>query len=83
MTKIILQTSKHKPEVLVKDDLKNFAKGWDYAHFDDNEIIQFFKDNPIAGFENIESRFYEIKRGEHRADLFRYYYIYIAHINNI
>ena len=57
--------------------MEKFAKGWDYVHFDDNEIIKFFKENPIFEFQNIEKRFYEIKRGEHRADLFRYYYIYL------
>jgi glycosyltransferase involved in cell wall biosynthesis len=77
MTKIILQTSKYKPATPKGDSLNTFAKGWDYVHFDDDEIIQFFKDNPIAGFENIEKRFYEIPRGEFRADLFRYYYIYL------
>lgn len=77
MTKIIIQTSRHKPEIVIKDSLKLFAKGWDYAHFDDYEIFQFFKNNPIPGFEDIEKRFKEIRRGEHRADLFRYYYIYL------
>jgi glycosyltransferase involved in cell wall biosynthesis len=77
MTKLILQTSKHKPKVPMGDSLKLFAKGWDYAHFDDYEIFQFFKNNPIFGFEDIEKRFKEIRRGEHRADLFRYYYIYL------
>jgi hypothetical protein len=77
MTRLILQTSKIKPIAPRGESLDRFANGWDYAHFDDDEIIQFFKDNPIAGFENIENRFYEIKRGEHRADLFRYYYIYL------
>jgi len=75
--KIILQTSKYKPEITKSLSIDKFAKGWDYVHFDDNEIIDFFKNNPIPGFEDIEKRFYEIKRGEHRADLFRYYYIYL------
>jgi glycosyltransferase involved in cell wall biosynthesis len=77
MTRLILQTSRHKPQVPMWDSLKRFAKGWDYAHFDDSEILQFFKNNPIPGFEDIEKRFKEIRRGEHRADLFRYYYIYL------
>lgn len=77
MTKLILQTSKNKPEAPRGSSLNEFAKGWDYAHFDDNEIFDFFKNNPIAGFENIENRFKEIRRGEHRADLFRYYYLYL------
>ena len=75
--KIVVQTSKYKPEVLKNTNIEKFAKGWDYVHFDDNEIIKFFKENPIFEFQNIEKRFYEIKRGEHRADLFRYYYIYL------
>jgi glycosyltransferase involved in cell wall biosynthesis len=77
MTKLILQTSKHKPKNPKGHSIDKFAKGWDYVHFDDNEIIDFFKNNPIPGFEDIEKRFYEIRRGEHRADLFRYYYIYL------
>jgi glycosyltransferase involved in cell wall biosynthesis len=77
MTRLILQTSKHKPLTPRSDSLNKFASGWDYSHFDDNEIFEFFKNNPIPGFENIENRFKEIRRGEHRADLFRYYYIYL------
>lgn len=77
MTRLILQTSKIKPRVPRGESLDRFANGWDYAHFDDDEILDFFKNNPIPGFENIEKRFKEIRRGEHRADLFRYYYIYL------
>jgi glycosyltransferase involved in cell wall biosynthesis len=77
MTKLIIQTSKHKPINPKGGSLNKFAGEWDYVHFDDNEIFDFFKNNPIPGFENIEKRFRKIRRGEHRADLFRYYYIYL------
>lgn len=76
-SRTILQTSKFKPKDFRSNDLNEFAKGWNYVHFDDKEIFDFFKNNPIPGFENIEKRFKEIRRGEHRADLFRYYYLYL------
>lgn len=75
--KILLQTSKDKP---TEDHIKNLmtnADGWSYIHFNDNEILDFFDKNPIPGFENISKKFYEIRMGEHRADLFRYYYLYL------
>jgi glycosyltransferase involved in cell wall biosynthesis len=77
VNRTIIQTSKNKPEALKSENLTRFAGNWEHLHFDDSEIIQFFKDNPIPGFENVEKRFYELPRGEFRADLFRYYYIYL------
>lgn len=77
INKTILQTSKYKPTQKHMDEIAATSPGWAYRHFDDNEILTFFKDNPIPGFEEIEKRFYELRRGEHRADLFRYYYIYL------
>lgn len=76
-SKTILQTSKYKPKNDNREKVLRFAKDWTYVHFDDFEILEFFKNNPIPGFENIEKRFKEIRRGEHRADLFRYYYLYL------
>lgn len=76
-SKTILQTSKYKPKNSNKEKVLRFAKNWNYIHFDDFEILEFFENNPIPGFENVGKRFKEIRRGEHRADLFRYYYIYL------
>ena len=75
--KIILQTSINKPTKAHIDGLMKMAPGWQYLHFNDAEILEFFKNNPIPGFEDVEKKFRSIRRGEHRADLFRYYYIYL------
>lgn len=77
MNKIILQTSKVKPSSDHSDKIMKYASGWKYLHFNDKEILDFFDKNPIPGFEGIKERFYEIPRGEHRADLFRYYFLYL------
>ena len=50
---------------------------WTYKHFNDNEIINFFKENPLSEFPNIIDKFNSFNYGQHKADLFRYYYIYI------
>lgn len=75
--KTIIQTSKYK----LNDDYTNtFQKkisGWEYKHFTDIQIEEFFNKNKLKEFENIISVFKKLKRGEHKADLFRYYYLYI------
>jgi len=75
--KIVLQTSKHKPAEYVVNGIKKYSEGWEYFHFVDSEILQFFSDNPLDEFPNIAAVFASFKRGEHKADLFRYYYLYI------
>jgi len=76
--KIILQTSKNKPPQHVVEQFKNLAPNWEYRHFVDSEIIEFFKQNPLKGYENIIEKFNSFKNGAHKADLFRYYFLYIV-----
>lgn len=76
--KIIFQTSKNKrPSPYIVKMIKNKAQNWEYIHFTDLEIIKFFINNPIEEFPNIVNIFKSIKCGAHKADLFRYYFIYI------
>lgn len=76
--KVIIQTSRHnRPEQYIIDQILDKSPGWDYKHFNDNEVIQFFAKNPIYGFENVINKFFSFSYGEHRADLFRYYYLYL------
>lgn len=79
MTKIpkqIIQTSIDKQPQYVIDMLKRHAPDWEYKHFTDKEIVKYFINHPIQEFPNIINRFWKIKRGEHKADLFRYYILY-------
>jgi len=75
--KILLQTSKNKLDQYVLDDLGNFIAGWKYLHFTDLEIVQFFKHNPLQQFPDIVEVFENIPCGEYKADLFRYYFLYL------
>lgn len=75
--KVIIQTSKKDIPNYYFKLLEPNINGWKYKHFKDEDIIKFFKKYPIEDFKNIENVFYSIKRGEHRADLFRYYYLYV------
>jgi mannosyltransferase OCH1-like enzyme len=46
-------------------------------HFTDKDILQFFKDHPLKEFPNISTVFHSFEKGEHKADLFRYYFLYV------
>lgn len=75
--KIIMQTSKDKPERYIINTINQKCPGWEYIHFIDSEIIQYFKKYPIKEFPNIIDKFNSFSKGQHKADLFRYYYLYL------
>ena len=75
--RILLQTHHSNLPNYVKNKLMNKAVGWDYKFFKDNDIIRFFRNHPIDDFPNIAEIFNSIKKGQHKADLFRYYFLYI------
>jgi hypothetical protein len=74
--KIIIQSSINKlPKYLIDMNKKHF-KDWEYLHFNDEEILDYIKNNPISEFPNSEKLINELK-GAHKTDYFRYYYIYL------
>lgn len=75
--KTIMQTSVHKQPEYVIDMIKSKCTGWDYVHFTDDEIIIYFQENPIDEFPNIIDKFKSFSKGQHKADLFRYYFLYL------
>jgi len=78
ISKILVQTSRFKPEQYIIDLFCKYAPGWEYKHFTDSEIIKFFNDNFDPEFPNIIEKFNCIPYGQHKADLFRYYFLYIC-----
>jgi mannosyltransferase OCH1-like enzyme len=74
--KVFIQTSRNRPEQYIYDLVSYYTPRWEYRHFTDNDIIEFFKENPDDEFPNLIERFHSYQYGEHRADLFRYYYLY-------
>jgi hypothetical protein len=75
--KVIIQTSRDKPQPYIVEKIRKQLPDWEYLHFNDQQIMEFFNENPIAEFPNVRERFYSFNYGSHRADLFRYYYLYV------
>jgi mannosyltransferase OCH1-like enzyme len=72
-----IQTSRVKPPAYVVDQIREkLSPQWEYRHFTDEDIYLFFIENPDPEFPYMISKFYSFPYGEHRADLFRYYYLY-------
>jgi hypothetical protein len=55
----------------------HFGNKWAYRYFSNADMLQYFRDNPLPGFENIEQKWHAMPTGAHKADLFRYYFLYI------
>jgi hypothetical protein len=78
ITKILFQTNKICNEKYVLDMIKDkLGSEWKYEFYNDEDVINFFINNPIADLPNIIQKYNSIRQGAHRADLFRYYYLYI------
>ena len=80
MTKIpktIFQTSKKPLPQYVIDQINDLSPDWEDRHYTDKEIIQYFINNPVTEFPNIINKFFSLHTGAHKADLFRYYFLYV------
>ncbi len=75
--KILIQTNMNEPESYILQQLSKLFVGWKYKNYKTNEeIIDFFINNPINDFPNIVNIFNTLK-GAHKSDLFRYYFLYL------
>jgi mannosyltransferase OCH1-like enzyme len=76
--KVLFQTNKTELDDYVADMISlQLGPGWKYEFYNDKEVIQFFMDNPINDLPDIIKKYNSIEKGAHKADLFRYYYLYI------
>jgi hypothetical protein len=75
--KIIVQTSYYKPAKYIEENFKIITNGWEYYHFKDSEIFDFFEQNPLDEFPKPKEIFLSFPSGQHRADFFRYYFLYV------
>jgi hypothetical protein len=76
---VFMQTTKKDPvdDYILNNIHLQLDNTWTYEHYNDESIINFFKMNPIEDMPDIINKFYSFKNGAHRADLFRYYYLYV------
>jgi len=75
--KKVIQTAKEPlPEKNVQQ-LKEHLGGSEYTFFSDEDVMKFMTENPIPEFPDSIEKFKAIRAGPHKADFFRYYYIYV------
>ena len=74
--KVIISTyyDKNKIPQKVFKNIKKYAYDYQYIVFDDSQIITFLKKYYPS---NVLNTFHELDKGAHKADLFRYCYLYI------
>lgn len=73
----IIQTSLLKPPAYIVNMINNKSQGWNYIHFNDEEIIKYITENPIPEFNDSVNVFNSFEKGQHKSDFFRYYYLYL------
>ena len=72
--KVLFQTNKTTPDKYVTDMIMNMLSfGWKYEFYNDDDVIQFFINNPLSMFPDIIKKYNSLEKGSHKADLFRYY----------
>jgi mannosyltransferase OCH1-like enzyme len=74
--KVVVQTAKDSVSPRVVNLLKKEIGGYKYTFFNDADIFAFFESHPDRQFPRIAEVFQSFTKGEHKADLFRYYYLY-------
>lgn len=76
--KLFFQTSKSPIDpAYIKMTKAMLSPEWTYMLFLDVDIIHFLKSHPIKEFPDAIKKFNEIKTGEHKADFFRYYFLFV------
>lgn len=71
----ILQTHYVELDNVTVAQIKSLSVGYTYSFFVDADIEQYMLSHPIAEFPNMISKFRQL-RGAHKADLFRYLWLY-------
>jgi hypothetical protein len=78
ISKVLFQTNKTNIDTNVFNMIMSMlTPEWKYEFYNDADVIQFFINNPIDDLPDIIQKYNSFKKGAHKADLFRYYYIYI------
>lgn len=78
ISKNILQVTKVSP---VNSDIVNRIKtilnGYSYYWFNDENMYKYIQDNQLEEFPNIINHIKSLTKGQHKADIFRYYWLYL------
>lgn len=76
--KIFFQTSKKPLEPYLSCMIQSMLSSeWKYIYYSDIDILHFIESHPLEEFPKSIDFFKRLKRGEHKADFFRYYFLYV------
>jgi len=76
--KVLFQTSRRKPSGLHTWHMSCFlSSAWEYRHFSDEEALAYMRSNNLTEFPDIIEKYLSMPTGAHKADLFRYYFMYL------
>jgi len=75
--KIIFQTSIKRPYVHSLLLVKKYFPGWTYVHFNDDDIEKWLSRNKVKDFPDYHEKLKTFIFGAHKADFFRYYFLYV------
>ena len=74
---IVFQTARESlEEDITRMVTSKLPLGWKYMFFNDDDIVEFFRNNPDEEFPNLVDVFNRIKRGQNKSDFFRAYFLY-------
>ena len=78
ISKLLFQCSKENiPEYVISMIKTKLTYEWKYLHFNDDNCITFFKEHPLPEFPDIINKFHSYSKGQHKSDIFRYYFLYV------
>lgn len=78
ISKVFFQCSKLDiPDYVISMIKTKLTPEWKYLYFTDESCLTFFKEHPIPEFPNIINKFNSFTKGQHKSDIFRYYFLYV------
>ena len=78
ISKNILQVTKENPvDTIHVDKIKKNLDGYAYYWFNDINMYRYIQNNQLEEFPNIINHIKSLTKGQHKADIFRYYWLYL------
>jgi len=74
--RVILQVSKEPQSSSVIQQLRQHTPGYTYLNYTDEECIAYLQKHPIPSLPHAITRFLSFTKGPHKADFFRYFFLY-------
>uniref|UniRef100_A0A6C0JAA5 Glycosyltransferase 2-like domain-containing protein n=1 Tax=viral metagenome TaxID=1070528 RepID=A0A6C0JAA5_9ZZZZ len=76
--KNILQVTKKNPvDSTIINKIKMFLDDYNYYWYNDENMYKYIQNNQLEEFPNLINHIKSLAKGQHKADIFRYYWLYL------